>query len=328
VWGVIGTLFYGLIVGLLVLILGLIFGSFYGLIHELIYGLILGLIFGLIHGLIYGLIDNLTENQIKKRIWLINGLILGLIPGLIGLNLGSIFGAIFGLTFGLILGLINGLIFGLIENKIQTIETLNFSLKKPLNWLRNGQVSDLRFSLIFIGIILQLGLIYSLIGSTKNGLFSQIILLIVGLSPMLIGLLISGINGLEIENKTIPNQGIRQSVLNTIIFSAVTFLPTALIVFIIEVSLKHDTSNQVLILSLVSGILFGMLVGIVRSGTPVIKHFILRIILWFSGYTPWNYAKFLNYSTDRLFLQRVGGSYRFMHDLLRQHFANSYGQKI
>ncbi len=31
-------------------------------------------------------------------------------------------------------------------------------------------------------------------------------------------------------------------------------------------------------------------------------------------------------STNRLFLQRVGGGYRFMHDLLRQHFANSYAQ--
>jgi hypothetical protein len=77
----------------------------------------------------------------------------------------------------------------------------------------------------------------------------------------------------------------------------------------------------------VSGLLFGTLIGTVRSGTPAIKHFILRLILWVNGYMPWNYAKFLNYCTDRLFLQRVGGGYRFMHDLLRQHFAKSYSQK-
>lgn len=45
------------------------------------------------------------------------------------------------------------------------------------------------------------------------------------------------------------------------------------------------------------------------------------IILWSSGKAPSNYAKFLNYCTNRLFLQRVGGDYRFMHDLLRKHFA-------
>ncbi|MDZ8258084.1 zinc-ribbon domain-containing protein [Nostoc sp. ChiQUE01b] len=84
---------------------------------------------------------------------------------------------------------------------------------------------------------------------------------------------------------------------------------------------------QVLINILSSEIAFGILIGIVVTGIPVIKHFILRIILSSNRYAPWNYAKFLDYCTDRLFLQRVGGGYRFMHDLLRQHFANSYAQK-
>jgi ribosomal protein L40E len=75
------------------------------------------------------------------------------------------------------------------------------------------------------------------------------------------------------------------------------------------------------------GIFFGLIIGIPISGTPAIKHFVLRVILWSNGYAPWNYAKFLNYSTNRLFLQRVGGSYRFTHDLLRKHFAKSYTPK-
>lgn len=53
-------------------------------------------------------------------------------------------------------------------------------------------------------------------------------------------------------------------------------------------------------------------------------HFILRLILWSKGYIPWNYAKFLDYATNRLLLQRLGGGYRFIHDLLRQHFASHY----
>ena len=51
------------------------------------------------------------------------------------------------------------------------------------------------------------------------------------------------------------------------------------------------------------------------------QHFTLRIILCWNGYIPWNYARFLNYATERMFLQRIGGRYRFIHKLLQEHFA-------
>jgi hypothetical protein len=42
--------------------------------------------------------------------------------------------------------------------------------------------------------------------------------------------------------------------------------------------------------------------------------------LWWYGYIPWNYARFLDYATERIFLQKVGG-YIFIHRLLLEHFA-------
>ncbi|MEG4272719.1 MULTISPECIES: hypothetical protein [unclassified Microcoleus] len=54
----------------------------------------------------------------------------------------------------------------------------------------------------------------------------------------------------------------------------------------------------------------------------VIQHFILRFLLWFNGHIPWNYARFLNYATERMLLQRVGGRYRFIHRFLQEYFAN------
>jgi DNA polymerase III delta prime subunit len=54
---------------------------------------------------------------------------------------------------------------------------------------------------------------------------------------------------------------------------------------------------------------------------PLIKHLSLRLVLWQSGTIPWNYARFLNYCTERLLLQRIGGRYRFMHKLLQEYFA-------
>jgi hypothetical protein len=40
-----------------------------------------------------------------------------------------------------------------------------------------------------------------------------------------------------------------------------------------------------------------------------------------SGLAPGRYVRFLDYATDRVFLQRIGGRYRFIHDLLRDHLA-------
>lgn len=57
------------------------------------------------------------------------------------------------------------------------------------------------------------------------------------------------------------------------------------------------------------------------GGTACIQHFALRLILYSNGYIPWNYARFLDYCTERMLLQRVGGRYRFIHKLLQDHFA-------
>ncbi len=32
-------------------------------------------------------------------------------------------------------------------------------------------------------------------------------------------------------------------------------------------------------------------------------------------------VRFLNSATERMFLQRIGGRYRFIHKLLQEHFA-------
>ena len=36
---------------------------------------------------------------------------------------------------------------------------------------------------------------------------------------------------------------------------------------------------------------------------------------------PLNYIGFLNYASERVFLQKVGGGYIFIHRLLLEHFA-------
>nr|WP_322715963.1 NACHT domain-containing protein [Nostoc sp. ChiQUE02]MDZ8228818.1 NACHT domain-containing protein [Nostoc sp. ChiQUE02] len=357
VWVVIQTLIFGLIFGLIGgLIFGLIIGPSYGLILGLlglIRGLFFGMLFGMFTGLCFGLsnaffgdiIDYQLEqiNLIKfnktfnKTIikWLILGLILGLISVLIIDDPSPRSRLISGLILGLILGLISGTI----GDKIQAVETLNFSYHK----FKKGLIIGLSYGLI-------IGMISGLITGLSYGLISGLIL----------GLIL-GFHGLEIENKTIPNQGILQSAKNTAKLSALFFLISIILIFLIQLSIINNNSlyeafkvitnealkvfskedlkkfsneaykaykaltlNEALIfslMSLISGLFLGLLIGIPRSGTPVIKHFTLRLILYFNGYIPWNYARFLNYCTERLFLQRVGGRYRFIHKLLQDHFA-------
>ncbi|NEO93117.1 MAG: hypothetical protein F6K56_23990, partial [Moorea sp. SIO3G5] len=66
-----------------------------------------------------------------------------------------------------------------------------------------------------------------------------------------------------------------------------------------------------------------MLIGFSFAGRPVIQHVVLRLILWRSGSIPWDYAHFLSYATERRLIKQVGGRYRFIHDLLREHFATT-----
>ena len=60
------------------------------------------------------------------------------------------------------------------------------------------------------------------------------------------------------------------------------------------------------------------------GGLSVVQHGSLRLILYLNGYIPWNYAKFLKYTTERRLTQQIGGSFRFIHRELLDHFAAMY----
>jgi hypothetical protein len=79
-----------------------------------------------------------------------------------------------------------------------------------------------------------------------------------------------------------------------------------------------------LIVVLIVGPIFGLGVGL----DTVVRHCSLRLVLYRVGYSPWNYARFLNHAAKHRFIQRVGGRYRFMHDLLRKHFAGMTSEDI
>nr|WP_322666197.1 NACHT domain-containing protein [Dendronalium sp. ChiSLP03b]MDZ8208991.1 NACHT domain-containing protein [Dendronalium sp. ChiSLP03b] len=218
-------------------------------------------------------------------------------------------GIVFGLA-GLLLGLTNGLIFGLIRSGLLLITGLHIG--KSLTKIQLHEKIIFNFHQEKLIYILIYGLIFGVIGGLCAGLRGGIIgWLFGGAFVALIGGLIQGQPNLILETNKRANQGIWKSASNAIFFGLLFGLLAALF------------ANLIFGLTggLFAGLIFGLIVGLIFGGLTSIQHFILRLILYFSGYTPWNYARFLDYCTERMLLQRVGGRYRFIHKLLQDHFA-------
>ncbi|NEO79407.1 NACHT domain-containing protein [Moorena sp. SIO4G3] len=204
---------------------------------------------------------------------------------------------VIGLPFGIFFGILFG-IRGIKQNinrDIKNFEKLRWSWKNSLKWTILGLIISLIFSLI-------IGLVFTEY-SKENG---QIIMMISGA----IGYVFGGLHSvtIEIEKKLVPNQGIQYSLRNTVLGGIIG----GFIGFIASVFSQRDYYWTL-----------GMSMGALwYGGMDVIQHFSLRLILYHNNYIPWNYAHFLDYAADRIFLQKVGGGYIFINRMLMEHFAD------
>jgi DNA polymerase III delta prime subunit len=241
--------------------------------------------------------------------FVIGGLISGLIFELINLLMFGLFRELMfesfhALMFGSFRGLFIGMCFWLIaawgKAEIKTVETLKWSWKK----VKNGLIGGLIFGLIF-------GLIITVTQVSGSAFF--------GLTGVLSFWLISGMKGSVIATKTIPNQGIYRTARNAGIMGLIIGLMFGLM-FGLMSGLMSGLSEG-LMLGLMYGLMYGLIALILGGGYACFQHFSLRLILYRDGYIAWNYARFLDYASDHIFLQKVGGGYIFIHRLLLEHFA-------
>ena len=230
------------------------------------------------------------------------------------------------MSVGLIVGLIVGMISLLLRNEnIETVETLRWSWKAAKNSSRSALIMGFVFGLI-VGSILGLiawisdeeivGLSGGMIGGLFFGLFFG---LIVGSISGLISLLIGGFRG-QMQNKFKPNQGIWRSARSALIMGLIVELISGLVFGLISGLINGMIGGM--IGGLIVGPIVGPIAGLITGGSACLRHFSLRLMLYRLGYIPWNYARFLDYAADRLFLQKVGGGYIFVHRMLLEHFAS------
>jgi DNA polymerase III delta prime subunit len=208
-----------------------------------------------------------------------------------------------------------------VTSEIKPVETVVWNWKEFktnfIKWLRICLTGGLIGGLLCgsIGIYFMIGH-FGLIGGFNIGftpwfitslLFGAILGLILGLS---IGLN-KGLIGSEVEVKIYPNQSIRKLAVRALAYGLISVI----ISLILEVLISEEPSRKLsqIVVFLVCVLRFG--------GQACLQHFTLRLILYFKGLIPWNYAKFLDWASDKLFLQKVGGGYIFIHRSLMEHFA-------
>jgi len=194
-----------------------------------------------------------------------------------------------------------------LTNEIKTAESFQWS------WRRAIQIGCVGWllTLVFVIVVVLFDSSSGTNINANNGSYSSLLIclsgMIISLAIALPTALIGGISVKKVETKTYPNQGVWLSIKNTLfitlVFGTITWLVQTLVL------------NKVEFLYIV---LFFALWG---GGVSVVQHYTLRLILWSKRNIPWNYARFLDYAAERIFLRKVGGSYIFIHRLMMEHFA-------
>jgi hypothetical protein len=246
------------------------------------------------------------RQQYRRGIRLGAWLFAALVGAVFFVSVGTLFFKLFfRLFFPVVITFVGGLVGGQNIDRIRQVERLNWSSK-------NAKKS-LLFGLFF-------GLLFGIVGMFFFGSFFGQFL---GASIGLVGGLIGGLNSTSIEQRTRPNQGVWYSLNNALFIGLVGGL-----VFGLGVGLFAG-----LVGGPVAGIITGLIIGVIGSliieisfglyygGNSVIRHTILRLLLYRAGDAPLDYARFLDYCSARHLIRRVGGGYIFRHRMLMEYFA-------
>ncbi|MDJ1175711.1 NACHT domain-containing protein [Roseofilum capinflatum] len=228
----------------------------------------------------------------------------------IGCSVGHIAGSRIGLLSGSILGIAGGLAGGIILMwvlpRIEPVEKMKWSWRK----MRMNLIPGLRVGLIAGGFYaLSVALVFNVIYGLNMGVKELLIFWVSGLNLGVMFILLRGLSGGDIDTHTVPNQGIWLSARNASFFTTLGICT----LIVLAKMVGHPT---------LVGAIAGLLIGLFSPGSiACLQHFTLRTVLYYSGKIPWNYARFLDYGTSLIFLQKVGGGYIFIHRLLLEHFA-------
>lgn len=128
----------------------------------------------------------------------------------------------------------------------------------------------------------------------------------------LAGTLLGGLRGRRLPETAFPNQGLRLSIRNSIIAA----LAASFSIGAVTLMIRGVTDALLLMLFMI------LFVGAIYGGSNVVKHLLVRLILWHKGKLPRDCIGFLDYAAGLVLLRKVGGGYIFAHRMLQEYFAH------
>lgn len=185
------------------------------------------------------------------------------------------------------------------------------------DWLpqeqRRGYIRIVRL-LQVVGIGLEIGLGIGLgIGLHQLGSHTELVFGTGSALALLLVLLCYGIK-CQVDN------GIETVLQRSLGFGVAGAMVGSLIGGLVGVALDMGVAGMV-------GLSIGLCTGMYYGGLVINQHYTLRWLLYRKGYLPLRLVPFLDYCVERIFLQKIGSSYMFIHGLLMEHFASLYTEQ-
>ncbi len=221
-------------------------------------------------------------------------------------------------------GLIGMLMFGIVGSKHSL--TRDIRTAEALNWSWPGALKGCLWGLAF-GLLVWIAWLpwRYLITVLSNPVPKYLLAYLIGGGE--VGAILTGLDYRIVETKTVPNQGIKFTIRNVVKVGFLSWVIYGLTIWCVLYGIFPEYTHSGKggyrgeIFALCLGFTFSALSVMLFGGVDVLKHYILRFILYLTGQTPKKYSHFLDYASRLNFLQKVGGGYIFIHRLLLEHFG-------
>lgn len=268
-------------------------------IGMIIFNMLLSLLVALMFGVLFTKYpiksSDPTSRWRRRGQSLLVGIIIGVVTTLLLVQivdplLALSWGTAEGFLFGLVARYSYGSSF---RDEIRPVSALSWSWREAL------KVGIVGLILAFIAEVIETQL-YGYNGFART-------FLAVGLGGFLLG----GLTGETLKKSFRPNQGTWLSLRNSVMAA---FIAGALLGLLMGL-LYMDVRMGVLTV-----VFMALLVAPLYGSGNVVKHFLLRGLLWAQRVVPGNYSRFLDSAVNHAFLHKVGGGYIFIHRLLQDFF--------
>lgn len=135
------------------------------------------------------------------------------------------------------------------------------------------------------------------------------------------GFLFGGLTMGLVESKTRPNEGIILSLKNSLLAALVMGVVVG-ISFIFILKFRFPDQDHILTASVYVSLMTSLIGFLWFGGFDVIRHFALRVVLTLTGKMPFHLPNFLDYASELILLQKIGGGYIFRNRLLMNYFED------